>query len=295
MNDTAMPPTHNNADATLPGGTTLPAGLAPADRHPTEDEWVRFAASELDPEARAGMADHIVACAECARTYRAVAEVTRGAARLPAAGRPERSSTWRQSMALAASVALAITGWSWLIPVPAPETRSDVPAAAPSIAAAPAPVAAVPAPTVTPVWAALGPAPAVQLPASFTLAVRGPQDDASAFMRAFGAAIAPYRAGQFAAAAEALTVVATAHPDVPEAAFYLGIARLHAGQPGEAVDPLRRGAASAVVGSEARWWEAVALARDGRSADAQQALERLCASDGAVARRACTAVATSRE
>lgn len=292
MNDTAMPPTHADADATPPGGTTLPAGLAPAHRHPTEDEWVRFAASELDPEARAGMADHIVACAECARTYRAVAEVARGAARLAAGRRPARPATWRQRLALAASVALAVTGWSWLIPVPAPEPPG-VPAAAPSIAAAPA-AAAGAAPTV-PGWAALGPAPAVQLPASYTLAVRGPQDDASAFMRAFGAAIAPYRAGQFAAAAAALTAVVAAHPDVPEAAFYLGMARLHAGQPGDAVEPLRHGAASAVVGSEARWWEAVALARDGRSADAQQALERLCASDGAVARRACTAVATSRE
>lgn len=291
-----MPPTHADADASLNGGTTLPTGRASAAGHPSEDDWVRFAARELDPEARAVLADHIVACPDCARTYRAVSDVTRGASRLAAAGRPARSSTWRQSLAMAASVALAVTGWSWLIRVPAPATIVDAPAGTASVAT-PAPLAPDPAvaPAVAPAWAALGAAPAVQLPASFTLAVRGPQDDASPFMRAFGAAIAPYRAGRFAEAATALSDVAAAHPGVPEAAFYLGMARLHAGQPGDAVAPLRRGVASAVVGSEARWWEAVALARAGRIADAHQALERLCASEGAVARRACAAIPALRE
>lgn len=285
-----MPPPTRHADSLDLHAGPLAGPLEATESHPSEDAWVRFAARDLDPEARAAMADHIVACPECARTYRAVAEVAHGATQLADAEHRASSSAWRQGLAMAASVALAVAGWSWLIRVPATATVSDVPVVA---GPSPAESVVVPAPAAPPTWATLGDPPAVQLPASLTLAMRGPQSDADAFMTAFGPAIAPYRAARFADAAAALAVVAAAHPAVPEAAFYLGIARLHAGYPEDAVEPLRAAAASAVVGADARWWEAVALARAGQLAAAHQALERLCASEGPAARRACDALTAS--
>ena len=278
MNDTAAMAAHQPSAAPPPP----PSG---ADVHPSEDDWVKFAARDLEPAQRAAMADHIVACADCARTYRAVADVDRGASRL-AAESPR--SRWRERIALAASIVLALAGWSWLIPTTSltPTVDSQAPVAE----------SAGPSPTVAPEpvrWAALGDAPAVRLPSALTLAVRGPRRDADAFLRAFGPAIAPYRDGRYAEAAAALAPVAEAYRDVPEAWFYLGVARLHAGQPAEAVEPLRRAVGSAVVGDEARWWEAVALERAGRAADAQRALAQLCAAAGPDRARACDAAGTS--
>lgn len=283
MDDTAaMPAIHRTPSVASPHPL---AGAA--DVHPGEDDWVRFAARDLEPAQRAAMADHIVACAECARTYRAVAEVTRGASSL-AVEAPR--SRWREQVALAASIVLAVAGWSWLIPraAPVPAEESPAPAAASPAAAA---AQAQPGPAA---WAALGDAPDVRLPSSLTLNVRGPSDDAGAFLRAFGPAIAPYRGGRYADAAAALAPVAEAHRDVPEAWFYLGMARLHAGVPADAVEPLRRAAVSAVVGDEARWWEAVALERAGSTAEAQRALAQLCAGAGPDRARACAAAAAAR-
>ncbi len=279
MDDTvAMASTRPTWAAVQPSAPAAGEGAV----HPGEDAWVRFAAQELEPDQRAAMADHIVECADCARVYRAVAEVTRGAS---AFADEAPRSRWREQVALAASIVLAVAGWSWLIPA-APTT----PAAGPSVpvAASPAPVVAD-APAAPAAWAALGEAPALRLPPSLTLAVRGPRDDAERFLRAFGPAIAPYRDGRFAEAVAALAPLADAFRDVPEAWFYLGMARLHAGTPADAVEPLRRAAASAVVGDEARWWEAVALERAGRTADAQRALATLCATAGPDRARACAA------
>ncbi|MGD9905916.1 MAG: hypothetical protein AB7U83_20790 [Vicinamibacterales bacterium] len=265
-----------------PGDDQGPAPAAIV--HPPEDAWVRFASRDLDPAERASMADHIVACAECARVYRAVAEVSGSGAGLGAGDRTATSSRWRERVALAASVALAVAGWTWLIPA-APSAPSAVAPAAGPVAPPPSPSRAEP-----PAWAALGEPPALRLPASLTLAVRGSRDDADAFMAALGTAMTPYRAGRFAEAATALAAVAAAHPAVPEGWFYLGAARLHAGMPAEAIEPLRRAAASAVVGDDASWWEAVALARAGRDDDAQRALQALCAAAGPNRARACAAV-----
>lgn len=280
-----MAPTDAPSDRPLPdpeGDERPPSGAA---GHPTEDAWVRFAGRELDAAERAAMADHIVACAECARVYRAVSEVTRGAAAFDVAVPPR--SRWREHLALAASVALAVAGWTWLIPaapmgVPVPDTT------APPATVADAGTVAVSSPAV-PAWAALGEAPGVRLPSSLTLAVRGPRDDAEAFMQAFGTAMAPYRAGRFTAAASALAAVTAAHPAVPEGWFYRGVAHLHGGDPAAAVEPLRRAAGSSVVGDDALWLEAVALARAGRAAEAQRALQALCAAAGPNRARACAA------
>lgn len=280
MDDTAA-----MAAVRQPPSAAPPLPASGTDVHPSEDDWVKFAARDLEPARRAEIADHIVMCTDCARTYRAVAEVTRGTAHLT--GTAARSR-WREHVALAASIVLAVAGWSWVIPTtpfaPAPDSQG-------SVVESPAPAA--PAALGSAAWAALGEAPPVRLPASLTLAVRGPRDDAEAFLRAFGPAIAAYRDGRFAEAAAALAPVAEAYRDVPEAWFYLGVARLHAGQPAEAVEPLRRSVGSAVVGDEARWWEAVALERAGRAADAQRALAQLCAAAGPDRARACDAAGTS--
>jgi hypothetical protein len=232
------------------------------------------------------MADHIVACADCARVYRAVAEVTRGAAAFDGERAAPRSR-WREHVAMAASVALALAGWTWMIPTAPPAPAPDAAASAAVAATPPIPVQS----EGPPAWAALGDAPAVRLPASLTLAVRGPRDDGEAFMRAFGAAMTPYLSGRFAEAAHALARVSAAHPAIAEGWFYLGAAHLHAGDAAAAVEPLRRAAASAVVGDDALWLEAVALARVPRAADAQRALQVLCAAAGPNRARACAAAA----
>ena len=113
-------------------------------------------------------------------------------------------------------------------------------------------------------------------------------------MRAFGAAIAPYREARYAAAAAALEGVTRQFPQVAEGWFYLGAARLLAERPGDAVEPLRRARASEVVGDDARWLEAVALARAQRADEAATALQAMCGSRGSHRARACEALRAGR-
>jgi hypothetical protein len=43
--------------------------------HPSEEQWVRFAADHLPPDERNRLADHVLTCAECTAVYRAVSQV----------------------------------------------------------------------------------------------------------------------------------------------------------------------------------------------------------------------------
>jgi hypothetical protein len=47
--------------------------------HPGEDVWEQLATGELADDARANVMDHVVSCASCARTWRAVRHVAREA------------------------------------------------------------------------------------------------------------------------------------------------------------------------------------------------------------------------
>jgi len=117
--------------------------------------------------------------------------------------------------------------------------------------------------------------------------MRGTEDDRNAFLKAFGEAIAPYRAGRFAEAASALAPVAERYSDVVETWFYLGTARLYSGAPAEAIEPLRRARSSEVVGDDAHWLQAVAMQRAGRDTEARAELRAMCAAAGDYRDRAC--------
>jgi hypothetical protein len=79
------------------------------DGHLDEETWERLACGELGG-ARAGVMEHIVECPPCARTYRAILEMTAGARSFdpgaPGAARP-RSWSWRPLVAAGGALALA--------------------------------------------------------------------------------------------------------------------------------------------------------------------------------------------
>jgi hypothetical protein len=268
--------------------------------HPSEDDWVRFAARDLDPASHAAFADHIVACAECALVYRAVAHVRRGAAEIDDGAGTRSSRGWWRGLAAAAAIAAVVGGSAWWMTRPPPadgRAASGGTVIAPQ--PAPAPRSGEPAPPASnsaePVeWARLLGAPEIRLPTSLALTMRGGGGDAPAFLVAFGAAIAPYRAGRFSEAETALAALTAQRPDVVETWFYLGVSRLFSQSPATAVEPLRRARSSEVVGDEARWFEAVALQHAGRVADARMALSALCAAPGPNRTRSCDALRTSR-
>jgi hypothetical protein len=268
--------------------------------HPSEDDWVRFAEGALDDPSRLRLADHVTACARCAEVFRVIVHVRAGAPALGAAPSSPVASplggvnrAW-YGLALAATCVLAIAGAvRWSARDAAPTELDRGPSSAPGPAAVPS-AAATPAPTLAPglrSWAALPVAPAISLPASLALVARGGSSEAEGFMTAFGAAVVPYRAGRYSDAAAALDEVARRHPDVPEGWFYLGAARLLAGDAVGAMAPLERARASTVLAAEARWLGAVALARAGRGPEADAALAAMCADDPTNRARACAAAA----
>lgn len=267
--------------------------------HLTEDDWVRFAADELDETARQRAADHIEACAGCADIFRALGSLRAGAvaidpgapafvpppdelagledAAAPTPGAPAGPRSWWYGLAAAAVVVVAVGGVLWRVArVAAPQPR-----VAETAPVRPVETTVAPTPVPTPrAWAELATAPAVMLPASFTIVMRGEANPArDAFLTAFGPAIAPYRAGRYAEAAEALQSLTARFPAVHEGWFYLGVARLHAGRAADAVEPLRRARQSEVVAEQALWLEAVALERSGRPDDATAALRAACEAD----------------
>jgi hypothetical protein len=256
---------------------------APATGHPSEDDWARFAANEMPEGERTALADHVMSCAGCATIFRVVSQV--GADANVHVDRRSAFGDWR-GLAAAAAVVLTIGLGTWWAVRGGGERSQPIAGSAPPIAAPPVATAAAPVAT----WASLPSAPDVRLPPSLILAMRGTESDREAFLKVFGEAIAPYRAGQFTAAASALAPVAERYPDVVETWFYLGTARLYGGAPAEAIEPLRRARSSEVVGEDARWLQAVALQRAGRETEARAELEAMCAEAGDYRARACAIV-----
>jgi hypothetical protein len=255
--------------------------------HPDEESWVCFASGDLQATDRDRLIDHVLACTECAAVYRAVREVGRGALEFdPAALRPHTSTPRVRSifpyLAVAAGLTIAAGGAYVFranrpsVSVPADQVVARAPSTPPVVAAV-APRS----------WARGGQAPEVRLPASLALTVRGTDRERDALLAAFGNAIAPYRQGRYPEAAEALALVATLYPNVPEVAFYLGVSRLFAGDAASAIEPLRAARNSTVLSQDARWYEAVALERSGGREDADAALRELCKLSGPYQERSC--------
>ncbi len=257
--------------------------------HPSEDDWVRFADGALDDPSRLRLADHVTACARCAEVFRAIVHVRSGAPALDAAASPSSSGpiggvsrAW-YGLALAATLVLAIAGavrWSGRAAAPTESERVAV--SAPGLADRARQRRRRRG------RSGRGSRPEIRGPPCrwhppSRCRHRWPwwrvadRRTAEAFMTAFGAAIVPYRAGRYSDAAAALDDVARRHPDVPEGWFYLGAARLLAGDAVGAMAPLERARASTVLAAEARWLGAVALERAGRGPEADAALAAMCA------------------
>jgi TolA-binding protein len=270
--------------------------------HPSEDDWVRFADDAMGGDEHARLVDHLAVCVACADVYRVVVRVRDGALEIAPAAHSQRGAAtpWAwYGLAAAAVLAIAASGTLWMTGgrrVAGPDQAATqtvtvpAPAAPPASPGAPPPVSA-PGPRA---WAALPLAPAVTLPASLTLVMRGAAPDSQAFLRAFGAAIAPYREGRYADAATALGGLTRSFPDVPEGWYYLGVSHLLAGSADAAIDPLQRATPSSVVGNDAAWLRAVALERAGRTDEASAALRTLCAGAGPARERACEAEGATR-
>ena len=268
------------------------ASIAGADGpHLSEDDWVALAADEIADDRRTVLADHIAACAVCADTWRVVSEVRAGAASFDPAA--PQVATGARSWALGRWAALAAAA----VVVLAVATTLRRPAEAPVSSApddpAPTPPVAVSPVQVTPPsprgWAALPAAPAVMLPASLALTVRGASTDRDTFLAAFGPAIAPYREGRYADAVAALEPVSRRFADVAEVWFYLGVSRLLAGDAAAAAPALQRASESDAVGAQAVWLRIVALERAGRADEATATLRATCAAAEVDAHRAACA------
>lgn len=268
--------------------------------HPSEETWVRFSCDALTADEQARLADHVVACAACAELFRAVAEVRAGAVAFdphapPAAMVPESTAPGWYRLAAAAALVLALGSAAWWQTAGsrsgASVTRVEAPTLIPATEPDRPPAVVAQAP---PSWAALPVAPAVSLPAAFTLVVRGASAEHEVFMAAFGAAIAPYREARYADAAAGLEGVTRQFPQVAEGWFYLGVARLLSERAADAVEPLRRARGSEVVGEDARWFETVALARAGRADEAATALQAMCEGRESHRAGACEALRAGR-
>lgn len=271
--------------------------------HPSEDDWVRFADDAMSGDERLRHVDHLAVCVACADVYRVVALVRDGAPALAPAARSGRGEgppwVW-YGLAAAAVLTIAASGTLWMTRGESAATPPDQ--AAMNRATGPAPVTPAPPSDAPPAaaapgprgWAALPVAPAVTLPASLTLAMRGAVPESEAFLTAFGAAMAPYRQGRYVEAAAALGDVTRSFPEVPEGWYYSGVSHLLAGNAAAAIEPLRRATRSGVVGDDANWLHAVALERAGRADDASSALRALCAGAGPARQRACEAQGVTR-
>ena len=105
-------------------------------------------------------------------------------------------------------------------------------------------------------------------------------------------ALAPYQSGDYEAAVAQLTRVVQAHPDSPDASFYLGVASLLANRPSEAIAPLGV-AAHEAVGEQrdaVEWYLATAEQRTGHPDAAHARLAPLCRATGSFQTRACDAM-----
>lgn len=104
-------------------------------------------------------------------------------------------------------------------------------------------------------------------------------------------AAARYRAGDYREAGERFAAVATTTPSSGDAQFYLGVSRLLAGAPRDAIAPLTaaRTLLPTARSREVDWYLATAEQRSGAHASARARLDALCQRDGVFREEACAA------
>lgn len=135
--------------------------------------------------------------------------------------------------------------------------------------------------------------PPVKLPAAAALLWRGQAAPAEEeFLTAFGAAVEPYRAGDYREAVSRLEALAQRYPNSAEAQFYLGVSRLFLERNQEAVRALAEAKrlAAGTQAQDAAWYLGIAWLRAGGAEQGATELRGLCSGAGEYKVRACAAL-----
>jgi hypothetical protein len=257
--------------------------------HPDETAWERVFANDATRDERRRLMEHVVGCAQCAETYRALTVVRREAsafdpdvpAPMPAAAWSMRRVAYAAAAVLVLAVSVPLTLRLWR-PEPA-----RPPGAGPTSVAAP-----VQARALRDLPAFRLDKPAVILSAAAALTPRGVAQDRRAFLAALGPGLDAYRADDFAQAARLLDAVGQTYPAAVEPPLYAGISLLMLNRPAEAVSRLERAKslASGEFAAEADWRLSLAYVHAGEPERARPGLQRLCATGNSYQPRACEAL-----
>jgi len=262
-------------------------------------EMLRVAASDALPaERKAQVERHLRACSLC-RTLAAdlqadelagpsPGEAQRIRARVEAGIGGEARATapivrrrspglwaWIARPALAVA-ALATLLWVMRMPVQKPDS--------PVVTQQPPHVARIPA-------ALRLEMPEVKLRAAAVLVTRG-AGDSQQYLKDLAPALDAYRAGSYAAAAQAFSALEGKYPKAIEVIFYGAVSWLHDGANESAVRSLERAQVlnDPAFADEVAWYLGLAYHRAGNIAAAHAEFDKLCAGKGAFSARACDAV-----
>jgi hypothetical protein len=114
--------------------------------------------------------------------------------------------------------------------------------------------------------------------------------------KALAAALVPFRAGRYQEAAPLLEQVYVDHPELAEAALYLGISRLFTDEIPNGIEILRQAQTSPRphVSTQAQWYALVGIARLREPASGLAEVREVCEKRGPFQARACAALEALR-
>lgn len=252
----------------------------PSTPHLEEVVFERLLDDELGPTDREAALDHVTSCPECAAVYRGLVEFEREARAFDPTAPGVRAKSATPFMrvpvwfgAIAASIALAVVGWTVTRPSRAPQPIALVSRAEP--------VAVAPAISIEKL--------AVRISGDRALGFRSAGDDPKAFLTDFGRALEPYRADQFDEAARRLRELGAKYPTAVEPPLYEGVSLLLLRRPAEAVGPLERAVTLATEDEfrkDAEYYGALAGLEAGQPGG-RDALARICSAEGPYRTNAC--------
>lgn len=260
-------------DRDFDGGlrAAAPHEAGPASPCPSDAMLASFYAGTLDLAEEDALREHLATCASCvarARDARAFVVAMGGTSRTA----PGSRARWRLAVAAVLTAVALIAVWR-------ATGRAPRPVAPPSSPATPA----------ADRWRDLvvEKAPYVEDDADRIVWRGGGKPPERPAKGTFAWAMEPYVAGDAREAAARLERRVSAHPNEDRSRFYLGVARLLAGEVAASVEPLRAvaGARGALAG-DASWYLALAHLKSGSEDLARPILLRLASEDGERGRRA---------
>jgi len=248
-------------------------------KHPPPEVLIAVEEDVLPEGAAVQIRLHLEGCAYCRRLrddLRAsgalepsLADLARLRKRVTGTKPPARLARWAAVGAVAAAAAVAL-----LVRQPA---------------APPPQIARQPIPPPTEYRLTVEPAP-LRLPLEVAVVLRGsPPSAEPPYLRDLGAALAPYRKGQYSEAVGQLRRLSERYPRAVEPVFYFGVSKLLSGDAGGAVPPLEaaRAIGGGALNDDIRWYLAAAYERTGAWPKAAVLLGELCREEGAYQQRAC--------